>query len=116
MDPIPQETHAAELSATTDDLERGLTEVPLSKGINRIDDWRRELKATERDDLSAIADTLEELRDSLVGEERDGARIGGLLVRLGEMTEAAADGAAEATQTRLKRLGSLLRHAGSALA
>lgn len=116
MDPIPAETHAAELSATTDDLQRGLTEIPLSKGINRIDDWRRELLATERDDLKAVAGALEELRDSLVGEDRDAAKIGGLLVRLGDMTEASAEGAAEATQARLKRLGSILRHAGSALA
>lgn len=116
MDAIPTETHAAELSATTDDLERGLTEVPLSKGINRIDDWRREITATEREDLAPIASALEELRDSLVGEERDVAKISGLLVRLGEMTEASAEGTAAGTQTRLKRLGSVLRHAGSALA
>ena len=116
MDTIPTPTHAAEVAATVDFLEKGLTEVPLSKGINRIDDWRRELLATDRDDLRPVADALGELRDALVGEERDSAVIGGVLVRLGEMTEAAADGAAPPVQDSLRRLGSLLRHAGSALA
>ena len=116
MDAIPNPTHAAEVAATVDFLEKGLTEIPLSKGVNRIDDWRRELLVTEREDLRPIADTLGELRDSLVGEDRDVAVIGGLLVRLGEMTEATADGAAPSIQDSLRRLGSLLRHAGSALA
>ena len=116
MDAIPTDTHAAAIGATIDELERGLTLIPLSKGINRIDDWRRELTTTERDDLRPIADALGELRDSLVGEGRDAAVIGGLLVRLGDMTEAAADGADEALQNGLRRLGSLLRHAGLALA
>lgn len=116
MDPIPAETHAAELAATLDDLERGLTQLPLSKAVNRIDDWRRELLATERGDLRPIADGLDDLHRHLVGEHLDGAAIGDILVRLGEQTEATADGADERLQNGLRRLGSLLRHAGSALA
>ena len=116
MDTIPTSTHAAAIAATVDDVERGLTLLPLSKGINRIDDWRRELTDTERDDLRPIADALGELHGALTGEGRDAAVIGGLLVRIGELTEAAADGADGALQPGLRRLGSLLRHAGSALA
>lgn len=116
MDPIPSETHAAELAATIDDLERGLAQVPLSKAVNRIDDWRREVLSTERDDLQPIADDLERLHDLLVGGDLDGAAIGDLLARLGEQTEASAEGAAEPIQNGLRRLGSLLRHAGNALA
>ena len=115
MDTIPTETHVAAVAATVDDLERGLTTFPLSKGINRIDDWQRELLDTERDDLRPIADALGELHGALVGEGRDAAVIGGLLVRLGTLTEAAADSADEPLQNGLRRLGSLLRHAGSAL-
>ncbi len=59
MDAIPVETHAAELAATVDDIERGLTQLPLSKAVNRIDDWRREILATERADLRALADDPE---------------------------------------------------------
>ena len=116
MDTIPSGTHAAELNATVEDLERGLSQLPLSKAINRIDDWQREIRATEREDLLPIADGLEELHGLLVGEDLDGAAIGDLMVSLGERTEAAADGADARLQNGLKRLGSLLRHAGGALA
>ena len=123
MDTIPNETEAAEVAATVDDLERGLTVLPLSKGINRIDDWKRKIEATERQDLLPIAAALGELKQSLVGEGVDGVRIGAILTSLGEKTEAAADDVSPATTgdtnedliRNLKRLGSLLRHAGGAL-
>ncbi len=120
---IPNETAAAEVTATTDELERGLTQIPLSKAINKIDDWKRKVEQTERADLLPIAAALGELHQSLVGEQIDGIRIGAILVRLGEQTEAAADDVSPATtgdtnedlEKGLKRLGSLLRHAGGAL-
>ena len=123
MDTIPNETEAAEVAAVVDVLERGLTEIPLSKAINRIDDWKRKIEETERQDLLPIAAGLGELHQSLVGDNVDGVRIGAILVRLGEQTEAAADDVAPATlgdttedlTKNLKRLGSLLRHAGGAL-
>ncbi|MAQ92061.1 MAG: hypothetical protein CMM84_17865 [Rhodothermaceae bacterium] len=123
MDTIPNETEAAEVAATVDDLERGLAQLSLSKAINRIDDWKRKLMATERTDLMHIGATLGELHQSLVGEGIDGGRVSTLLVRLGEQTEAAANDVSPSTtgdsnvelQQALKRLGSLLRHAGGAL-
>lgn len=123
MDTIPNETEAAEVAATIDDIERGLTALPLSKAINRIDDWKRKIEATERADLLPIAAALGELHQSLTGESIDGIRIGAILVRLGEQTEAAANDVSPATtgdtnvdlSNNLKRLGSLLRHAGGAL-
>ncbi|NNF56955.1 MAG: hypothetical protein HKN04_01830 [Rhodothermaceae bacterium] len=124
MDTIPNETHAAEVSATIDDLEQGLAQFPLSKAVNRIDDWRRAILVTERAELQPIADGLGELHEALTGPGLDGAAIGNLLVRLGEQTEAAADSvpastaedSTQALRNGLKRMGSLLRHAGSALA
>ena len=115
MDPIPTDTHQAEIKATIDELESGLTQLPLSKGVNRIDDWKREIEATEREDLMPIADALGDLHGALTGEGVNGATVGALLVRLGQMTEASADSAEEALQSSLQRLGSLLRHAGGAL-
>lgn len=123
MDTIPHETEAAEVAATVDDLERGLTAFPLSKAINRIDDWKRKIEATEREELLPIAASLGELHQSLVGEGIDGARIGAILVSLGEKTEASADHVGPPTtgdttadlEASLRRLGSLLRHAGGAL-
>ena len=116
MDTIPTETHQAEIQATIDDLELGLGQLPLSKAVNRIDDWRREIEATERADLQPIAEGLSRLHEALTGEGVNGATVGSILVRLGEQTEAAADTAEGGLQKSIKRLGSLLRHAGAALA
>ena len=123
MHTIPNETEAAEVGALVDDLEQGITRLQLSKAINRIDDWKRKIEETEREDLRPIAAGLGELHQSLVGEGLDAVRIGAILVRLGEQTEEAADNTEAATtgdtvedlQKNLKRLGSLLRHAGGAL-
>lgn len=122
MDNIPNETEAAEVAVTVSELERGLEQIPLAKAINRIDDWRRKIDQTERDDLRPISEGLAELRRSLVGgEELNGQRIGSILVRLGEQTENAEVSKATTGDTNddlkasLARLGSLLRHAGSAL-
>ena len=121
MNPIPNETEAAEVAATVDDLERGLTELPLAKAVNRIDDWKRKIETTGREDLRPVAAGLGELRQSLAGEGLDAGRIGAILVRLGEQTEAAEVSEATLGDTNddlrrsLQRLGSLLRHAGSAL-
>lgn len=121
MDNIPNETEAAEVAATVDDLERGLAQIPLSKAINKIDDWKRKIEQTEREDLRPIAAGLGELHQSLVGEAISGARIGAILVRLGEQTEtvevseATTGDTTEDLERSLKRLGSLLRHAGGAL-
>lgn len=121
MDNIPNETEAAEVAATVDDLERGLSNIPLSKAINKIDDWKRKIEQTEREDLRPIAAGLGELHASLVGDGINGIRIGEILVRLGEQTEAAevsepvTGDTTEDLERSLKRLGSLLRHAGGAL-
>lgn len=124
MDPIPNETEAAEVGALVDTLEGGLEQIPLSKAINRIDDWKRKVTDTERDDLQPVAAGLGELHQALTGEALDGVRIGSILVRLGEQTEASADTVPPATTgdtnedliKGLKRLGSLLQHAGRAMA
>ncbi|MGB3545272.1 hypothetical protein [Rubrivirga sp.] len=123
MDTIPNETEAVEVAAVVDILERGLTEIPLSKAINKIDDWKRKIEATERQDLLPIAAALGELHQSLVGDGIDAVRVGSILISLGEKTEISADNVAPATLgdttddlvKNLKRLGSLLRHAGGAL-
>ncbi|MEO0556952.1 MAG: hypothetical protein AAF170_02080 [Bacteroidota bacterium] len=124
MDPIPNETHAAEAKATIDALEGGLAAFPLSKAVNTVDGWRRTLLTTERDDLRPIADGLADLHRALTGEGVNGHTVGTLLVQLGEQTEAVADTVPSPTpedstdelRRSLARLGSLLRHAGSALA
>ena len=120
---IPSETHAAEVHATVREVEGGLAQIALSKAVNRIDGWKRAIETAERSDLQPIADGLGELHNALTGESVDGLNIGLILTRLGGQTEDAADSVPASTpednsddlRDALKRLGSLLRHAGSAL-
>jgi hypothetical protein len=116
VDTLSADTHTSEVTATVRDLERGLAFFPLSKAVNRIDDWKREILATENDALVPIADDLDALRGALTGEGMDGAIVGPILVRLADGTDAAAGGTPDPLAPALRRLASILRHAGSALA
>ncbi len=115
MDPLSTETHAAEVTATIHDLERGLPFLPLSKAVNRIDDWRREILASDSAALAPLADDLGRLHAALTGEGVDASVVGPLLVRLSEGTDAAAADAPDPLGPALRRLASILRHAGAAL-
>jgi hypothetical protein len=116
IESLPEGVQAAELNATIDDLERGLDEFPLSKSVNRIDDWHRILDESDRADLNEIADGLGELKASLLGPDLDGDAIGAILARLGKQTVAAAkDAEREEIGKAVERLGNVLLHAGHAL-
>jgi hypothetical protein len=116
IESLPEGVQAAELNATIDDLERGLDEFPLSKSVNRIDDWHRILDESDRADLNEIADGLGELKASLLGPDLDGGAIGAILARLGKQTVAAAkDAEREEIGRAVERLGNVLLHAGHAL-
>lgn len=116
MESLPEGVQADEVNATIDDLERGLDAFPLSKSVNRIDDWRRILGESDRADLNEIADGLGELKATLLGPDLDGDAIGAALARLGEQTVAASKEAEhEATGKAVERLGNLLLHVGHAL-
>lgn len=115
MNFIPDPTHAAALTATTDALEQGVENVPLARALGRIADWKLQIEATGREDLVPIAEGLGRLQEALTGEGLDAQRIGRLLADLGAQT-AAAEAADPEIRLRLERLGNLLRHAGHALA
>ena len=116
IESLPEGVQAAELNATIDDLERGLDEFPLSKSVNRIDDWHRILDESDRADLNEIADGLGELKASLLGPDLDGDAIGAILARLGKQTvEASKSAEREEIGKAVERLGNVLLHAGHAL-
>ncbi|MDX1530360.1 MAG: hypothetical protein R3362_02420 [Rhodothermales bacterium] len=116
IESLPEGVQADEVRATIDDLEAGLHQLPLSKAVNRIDDWQRILRERERDDLAAIADGLEELHRRLTGPDLSAYAIGKLLVRLGKQTGKVAETAErEDVRQAVARLGDLLFHAGHAL-
>ncbi|MFN3595689.1 MAG: hypothetical protein ACK41D_00285 [Rubricoccaceae bacterium] len=115
MNFIPDPTHAAALTATTEALQQGVENVPLARALGRIADWKLQIEATGREDLAPIAQGLGQLQDALTGEGLDAQRIGQLLADLGTQT-AAAEAGDDEVRNRLERLGNLLRHAGHALA
>ena len=116
MESLPEGVQADEVNATIDDLEGGLTLLSRSKAVNRIDDWRRILDESDRDDLREIADGLGELKSRLLGPDLDANAIGETLARLGKQTTAASQHAArEEVGKAVGRLGTLLLHAGHAL-
>lgn len=116
MESLPQGVQIDEVNATIDDLEPGLDQFPLSKAVNRIDDWRRILNESDRADLQQIAEGLGELKSRLLGPDLDGGAIGEALARLGKQTVAASEEAErEDIGKAVERLGNLLLHAGHAL-
>jgi hypothetical protein len=112
---LPRDVQPDQIRATISELEQGLEQIPLSKAVNRLDDWQRILDASDRDDLKEIARGLRELHGLLTGPNLDGRAIGDKLASLGEQTTHAADEAEDEVRTRLKRLGSILVHSGRAL-
>jgi hypothetical protein len=117
MEILPKDAAPDHVRATIAQLEGGLDQFPLSKAVSRIEDWQRVLIASENDELRGIGEDLKRLHDHLLGPNLDGSAIGALLVRLGEQTTAVAPQAEEEDTGRaLQRLGSLLVHAGRALA
>src|SRR5690554_2632657 len=113
---LPEGVQADEVRATIHDLEGGLVQLSRAKAVRRIEDWSRILSESDRDDLQAIAEGLQELHDALLGPDLDADAIGALLARLGEQTvEAAQTGENDEVQRAVERLGHLLTHAGHAL-
>ena len=116
VDLIPTETQVAETNVTIRLLEKGLQTLSLPKALNTIMTWQRATERDDRPDLLPISEGLTALHELLTGEDRDGAAIGDAMVGLGEKTSAVADSAEAPLQAPLHRLGTLLQHAGSALA
>lgn len=78
------DTYARELEQTVGVLQAGLVGLSPEVGLSVIDVWYDTLKNAERDDLNALANILDELRDQLSGDDLDRPAMGDLLVRLGD--------------------------------
>ncbi len=103
----------APLEQTVAALDGGLTGLSPAAAAANIDGWIETLAGNES--LSGIAADLRSLRAALTTQPLDGARIGGLLVRLGAQTRSAAATADPAASPAVARLGGLLENAGAAL-
>ena len=109
--------HDDTLDQTIAALEAGASRLNPETGRSIVDRWHSAVLAEDEVDLGDVAAGLAELRDLLAADALDGGAIGGVLLRLGGATEAAAGRAADARLTpRLQRLATLLTFAGNRLA
>ena len=106
---------AADLEATIEVLEGGVTAFSPSLALNNISSWITTLEEAGDPALADIADTLEELREQLREEEIDGNEVGEILSTLSEQTSEAAAVAGVGVADQLSRLSDLLSGAAQQL-
>lgn len=112
---VPDDAPEVDVPGTIAALQGGLTAIPAAAAVDNINGWIAKLEGAGFDGAEEITDNLEELRDELESDEIDGAEVGGLLTRLGELTSAAALGASSSSQDGLNQLAELLSGAGASL-
>ena len=95
---------------TISTLQGGLTAIPLDAAISNIEGWQAQLDGSSDAAVQDISSQLGELKTALQADTIDGTEVGGLLVRLGEGTAAAAGG-----DSGLTELGGVLTQAGNGL-
>lgn len=109
--------HEDTLEQTIAALEGGPTTLNPDTALSIVDQWHAAVLSEDDLDLGDVASGLEELRDLLAADALDGTAIGGVLLRLGEATESAAQAANDERLTpTLQRLATLLTYGGNALA
>ena len=110
-------TGAQLLTGTINTLQQGLTGVPISTAITRIDEWYQLLQESGLPGLQDVARELGNLQSllSLEGKVFDGRSIGRSLSMLGAQTIQVAAKATPAAQADLSTLGDLLIKAGGEL-
>ena len=106
---------AADLQATIEALQGGVTTLSPSLALNNISTWITTLEEAGDPSLADVADTLEELRDELRNEEIDGSAVGQILSTLSEQTSQAAQAAGVGVSDQLSQLSDLLSQAAQQL-
>lgn len=104
-----------ELGALVDTLEGDLTAIEPEAAIALIDEWEAAIKETKDDNLKAIDTSLKELKKQLKLKKADPAKLGEVLIQLGEHTNESADAAPRGTKGQLHKIGKALSKAGKAL-
>lgn len=105
---------ATQIQSTIDALQGNLTQLG-DKGTGAIQKWEDRLADADWRGAKTIHEDLGKLRRHLEGGDLDAAKIGELLVKLGEATERAAEHAEGAAGAGLKTLAATLQKAGAGL-
>lgn len=115
-DDEPEAAEGSDLHELLEALEGDVTSLEPEAAIEVIDEWHDALKGSKDEGLKAINHGLTELKKQLKRSKPDGAKLGELLVELGEQTEAAADAAERGTKGQLQKVGKALSKIGKSLA
>ena len=106
----------ADLGATIEALEGGVTTLSPSLALNNISSWITTLEEADDPSLSGTVDALEDLRDELREEEIDGEAVAEIMVSLSEQASEAASAAGAGVADQLSQLSALLLQAAQELA
>lgn len=102
------------LNSTIESLSGGLVEAKTG-ATRSINSWIETLNNSGDDELSGIADELQNLKTALGGDGLDSAPLQASLRKLGQHTTRAAATADGATADKIRQIGELLTQAADQL-
>lgn len=104
------------LNLTLTSLREGVVRLGVATALPEISAWQGRLAASGDPGLTAVAETLEELRTQLDLPNFDPVSVGALLMSLGDQVEQVAGAeVAEQVGGKLSQLGALLGKEGDSL-
>ena len=102
-----------DFDSTTATLREGVRRVAIERAISEVEGWQNKLEASGDPGLQPIADNLGELKRLLATDNLDVEAISGLLVELGDQTQAVAvSGTASQVADKLQLLSHILTEEG----
>lgn len=105
-----------DFDSTTATLREGVRRVAIERAISEVEGWQNKLEASGDPGLQPIADNLGELKRLLATDNLDVEAISGLLVELGDQTQAVAvSGTASQVADKLQLLSQLLTDEGRSM-
>jgi hypothetical protein len=105
-----------DFDSTTATLREGVWQVAIERAISEVDSWQNKLEASGDPGLQPIANNLGELKRLLAADELDVEAISGLLIELGDQTQAVAvSGTASQVADKLQLLSRLLTDEGRSM-
>ena len=105
-----------DFDSTTATLREGVRQVAIERAISEVEGWQNKLEASGDPGLQPIANNLGELKRLLAADELDVEVISGLLIELGDQTQAVAvSGTASQVADKLQLLSRLLTDEGRSM-
>ena len=109
------DTDLTELDSTLAHLQGDFSSLAPSTAVKNIQYWIEALADAQRPEFQRVSDGLSELRRLLTSNPFNGKAIGGIMLRLGEDTQAIAPAAPAGASSKLGTLADLLIQVGNTL-